>query len=74
MDAKISSQNQNNELQVSTTIYHQFKLPNDWVVVRRCRSKRGNRRSHNDKVIDCFSFSNSKYTDLLFCRAFAYHR
>ncbi|XP_034921162.1 methyl-CpG-binding domain-containing protein 7 isoform X2 [Populus alba] len=49
MDAKISSQNQNNELQVSTTIYHQFKLPNDWVVVRRCRSKRGNRRSHNDK-------------------------
>ncbi|XP_061958622.1 methyl-CpG-binding domain-containing protein 7-like isoform X1 [Populus nigra] len=49
MDAKISSQNQNNELQVSTTLYHQFKLPNDWVVVRRCRSKRGNRRSHNDK-------------------------
>ncbi|KAG5238182.1 methyl-CpG-binding domain-containing protein [Salix suchowensis] len=51
MDAKISSQiqDQNNELQVSTTLYQPFKLPNDWVVERRCRSKRGNRRSHNDK-------------------------
>ncbi|CAK7331628.1 unnamed protein product [Dovyalis caffra] len=51
MDAKISSQNQNQNkvLHVSTTLYPQFKLPDDWVVGRRCRSKRGNRRRYKDK-------------------------
>ncbi|KAF9675318.1 hypothetical protein SADUNF_Sadunf09G0019500 [Salix dunnii] len=51
MDAKFSSQiqNKNKELQVPPTLYQQFKLPNDWDIERRCRSKRGNRRSHNDK-------------------------
>ncbi|KAB5540785.1 hypothetical protein DKX38_013759 [Salix brachista] len=59
MDAKISSQiqDQNNELQVSTTLYQPFKLPNDWVVERRCRSKRGNRRSHNDKYFYIYAFT-----------------